>query len=129
MVILVPPINPQPINVQGIIETVMTILGYATVAFVAYKGLQFVFDEDFGDGEFPRWFRDELRDDHVALHGSRCPRCEERVRYEELTVDHIVAMKNGGLTSRVNAEIMCRSCNSRKGARNTFFDYARGRAA
>lgn len=67
----------------------MKILGYAALAFVAYKGLQAAFDEDFGDGEFPQWFRDETREDHIVSCGFRCLHCAKRVRYNDLTVDHI----------------------------------------
>ena len=124
-----PPSNPHPIaQTPGLGLTVGRILGYAALGFFAYKGLQAALDEDFGEGEFPQWFRDEMREDHIASYGSRCPRCSKRVRYNDLTIDHVVALRNGGLTSRANAEIMCRRCNSRKGARNSTFDYARGRS-
>src|SRR5579862_1066810 len=82
------------------------LLGYAALGFLAYKGLQAALDEDFGEGEFPQWFRDEMREAHIASYGSRCPCCEKRVQYQDLTIDHIVALINGGLTSRANAEIM-----------------------
>ncbi len=95
---------------------------------VTYKALQAIFDEDFGRGEFPRGFRDEMRQQHIAQHGCRCPQCRRRVRYSDLTVDHIVSMKNGGRTSRANAEVLCRPCNSQKGARNNFIDHIRGRS-
>ena len=129
-ILFIPPSSsPRPIvRTPGFGETVAKILGYGTLGFIAYKGLQAALDEDFGEGEFPQWFRDEMREDHIAAHGFRCPRCEMRVQYMDLTIDHIVAFRNGGLTSRANAEIMCRRCNSRKGARNSIFDYARGRS-
>jgi len=49
------------------------------------------------------------------------------VAFEDLTVDHIVCLWNGGRTSRANAVVLCRWCNSSKGARNTFLDFLRGR--
>lgn len=118
----------QTAPVLALGDAVAKLLGYAALGFLAFKGLQAAFDEDFGEGEFPQWFRDEIRDEHIASTGSRCPRCAQRVQYADLTVDHIVALANGGLTSRANAEVMCRRCNSRKGARNSLFDYARGRS-
>lgn len=129
-ILCIPPSpNLHPIDqAPGFGESVAKLLGYAALGFFAYKGLQAALDEDFGEGEFPQWFRDEMREDHIASYGSLCPRCEKRVQYQDLTIDHIVALINGGLTSRANAEIMCRRCNSRKGARNSIFDYARGRS-
>ena len=44
----------------------------------------------------------------------RCVGCGSRSR---LTVDHIQARANGGNNARDNLQTLCRSCNSRKGAR------------
>jgi hypothetical protein len=103
-------------------------LGLAAIAVGVYKLGQAIFDEDFGGGEFPQWFRDQLRDEHITQNGCRCPRCRRRIRYEDLTADHVVSMKNGGRTSRANADLLCRPCNSSKGAGNSFFDFIRGRS-
>lgn len=119
---------PQTSAEPGFGEVLLKALGYVAVGMVAYKGLQALFDEDFGNGEYPCWFREELREEHVAQYGCRCPQCGRRVRYDDLTVDHVVSLKNGGRSSRANAEVMCRSCNSRKGGKNSFIDYIRGRS-
>jgi 5-methylcytosine-specific restriction endonuclease McrA len=37
--------------------------------------------------------------------------------WRDFTVDHVKAWTRGGRTSLRNAQLMCRSCNSRKGAR------------
>jgi hypothetical protein len=49
----------------------------------------------------------------------RCanPRCHRLLTWDDFTVDHIIAYVKGGKTSVRNARLMCRSCNSRKGAR------------
>lgn len=99
------------------------------VSVLTYKVVQAAIDEDFGTGEFPGWFRREFIAQHVARHGCRCPCCGRKVPRDALTVDHIVALANGGRTSRANAAVLCLSCNSAKGARNTALDYVRGRAA
>jgi 5-methylcytosine-specific restriction endonuclease McrA len=39
----------------------------------------------------------------------------------------VVAVANGGMTSRANARVLCFPCNSSKGARNTLLDYLFGR--
>jgi len=36
---------------------------------------------------------------------------------DNLSVDHIVAVANGGGNESANLQLLCRSCNSRKGAR------------
>jgi len=118
----------EPPRSPGFGETILKGLGLAAIAVGVYKLGQAIFDEDFGGGEFPQRYRDEVRDEHVARHGCRCPRCRRQVRYEDLTVDHVVSMKNRGRTSRANSDLMCRSCNSSKGGENSFLDYLRGRS-
>jgi 5-methylcytosine-specific restriction endonuclease McrA len=44
----------------------------------------------------------------------RCRHCGVR-RF--LTVDHIIALDNGGTNERENLQTLCRNCNSRKGNR------------
>lgn len=46
-----------------------------------------------------------------------CSRCKKKLRWDDFTVDHIIAYSKGGKTSLKNAQLMCRSCNSKKGAR------------
>jgi hypothetical protein len=46
-----------------------------------------------------------------------CRRCGKQLSWENFTVDHILAHSKGGPTSLQNAQLMCRSCNSGKGAR------------
>ena len=45
------------------------------------------------------------------------PRCLRRMRFEECEVDHRTAHARGGPTDLKNAQLLCRSCNRRKGAR------------
>ncbi|HVZ41420.1 MAG TPA: DUF262 domain-containing protein [Candidatus Kapabacteria bacterium] len=47
----------------------------------------------------------------------RCCSCREALTWENFTIDHVIAHSRGGRTSQTNAALMCRSCNSRKGAR------------
>jgi 5-methylcytosine-specific restriction endonuclease McrA len=46
--------------------------------------------------------------------GRECVTCQSAV---DLTIDHIVPVSLGGPNSDNNLQTMCRSCNSRKGAR------------
>lgn len=94
-----------------------------------YKIGQALVDEDFGGRHFPAWFRDELINAHLDGHGAYCPACERRVRIADLTVDHIVPWAKGGMTSRQNAQVICKRCNSQKRDKVGIVDHVRGRAA
>ena len=89
---------------------------------------QALFDEDFGTRHYPEWFRREKIDEHLASQGAYCGACDRRVRIADLTLDHIVPWAAGGLTSRHNARVICRRCNSSKQDRAGIFDYVRGRS-
>jgi 5-methylcytosine-specific restriction endonuclease McrA len=45
---------------------------------------------------------------------ARCTNCQTR---HDLTIDHIVPIARGGKSNRDNLQVLCRKCNSRKGAR------------
>lgn len=47
----------------------------------------------------------------------RCSGCGRTLSWDNFTIDHVVAHGRGGRTIVANASLMCRSCNSRKGAR------------
>lgn len=49
----------------------------------------------------------------------RCVECGIELRWENFTIDHINPHSRGGRTALDNADLMCRSCNSRKGSRRT----------
>ena len=46
-----------------------------------------------------------------------CTGCGKKLDWNNFTVDHILPHAKGGRTRLKNAQLMCRSCNSRKGAR------------
>ncbi|NOZ87140.1 MAG: DUF262 domain-containing protein [Deltaproteobacteria bacterium] len=48
----------------------------------------------------------------------KCTSCGRRLTWDDFTIDHVVAYAHGGRTQLNNAQLMCRSCNSRKGARS-----------
>ena len=50
----------------------------------------------------------------VCTEVGRCQRCGAT---EDLTGDHIVPRSEGGRNVRENVQVLCRSCNSRKGRR------------
>lgn len=46
-----------------------------------------------------------------------CADCGKALTWDDFTVDHIIAYAKGGKTRLRNAQLLCRPCNSRKGAR------------
>lgn len=47
----------------------------------------------------------------------QCASCRKTLMWNDFTIDHVKAWTRGGQTSLQNAQLMCRSCNSSKGAR------------
>jgi hypothetical protein len=47
----------------------------------------------------------------------RCSNCNTRLSWSNFTIDHVKPHSKGGRSSRRNAALMCRGCNSRKGNR------------
>ncbi len=43
-----------------------------------------------------------------------CPICKKKIGCENLEMDHIIPMKDGGDHTPDNIQAMCRSCNARK---------------
>ncbi len=44
----------------------------------------------------------------------RCYFCEKKVKFKELTMDHLLPLSRGGKSSKDNIVPCCKSCNSRK---------------
>jgi hypothetical protein len=119
--------QPAPI-LPGLAASLLRLLPPVVVVVGVLKVAQALLDEEFEGRDFPAAFREELIARHVEAHGCRCPECRRRVSRTDLTVDHIVAFANGGLTSRANAQVLCMSCNASKGAKNSMFDRFWGRS-
>ncbi|MGD0572905.1 MAG: DUF262 domain-containing protein [Sedimentisphaerales bacterium] len=47
----------------------------------------------------------------------KCVSCHRKLTWDDFTIDHVIAHTRGGLSRVENARLMCRSCNSRKGAK------------
>jgi hypothetical protein len=54
------------------------------------------------------WNTDQLK---------RCRGCNSKLSWSNFTIDHVRPHSRGGRTSRKNAALLCRSCNSSKGSR------------
>lgn len=69
----------------------------------------------------PRWRRlaRSVKARHLSRHGYMCPGWEvPRHLANRLSVDHIVSLVDGGEPySEANVQILCVSCNARKGSR------------
>jgi hypothetical protein len=48
----------------------------------------------------------------------RCANCRRNLTWNDFTIDHVKAWTRGGRTALRNAQLMCRSCNSGKGAKS-----------
>lgn len=53
--------------------------------------------------------------DRIKLQGGCCAYCQKR---KKLTVDHIIPLSRGGQHTARNIQMVCRSCNSRKSAKD-----------
>jgi 5-methylcytosine-specific restriction endonuclease McrA len=58
--------------------------------------------------------------------GWRCQQCHRKVKRDKKTnhslypnLDHIVCLANGGEHTRQNTQLLCRECNSKKGAHDS----------
>lgn len=47
----------------------------------------------------------------LAAHGPYCQCCGKSVPAERLTLDHVVAIKDGGPNARENLRLACYECN------------------
>lgn len=46
----------------------------------------------------------------------RCAKCRKSLAWDDFTIDHVIPWIKGGRTCLTQAQLLCRSCNSRKGA-------------
>lgn len=55
------------------------------------------------------------RADAYRRQGGKCCYCREPMTRETVSADHVVARRNGGITSRENIKAACKDCNAAKG--------------
>ena len=53
-----------------------------------------------------------------CFQNGKCARCKKRLLFNKITVDHIIPLSWGGDNDANNLQILCKSCNSSKGARH-----------
>ena len=56
------------------------------------------------------------REEVFNLYGHKCLCCGAT---ENITIDHVISVKNGGVNEIKNMQPLCKSCNSRKSSKNT----------
>jgi len=59
-----------------------------------------------------RYISDQDRQYILKKYGYRCARCGSP---SNLELDHIIPLSRGGATSVRNLQVLCRSCNRKKG--------------
>jgi 5-methylcytosine-specific restriction endonuclease McrA len=64
-----------------------------------------------------RRFSDLERGILVRLQEGQCKKCKCKITAETGQVDHIKPYSKGGMTILENAQLLCESCNKRKGAK------------
>ena len=57
----------------------------------------------------------KLKSEVFKIHGESCLNCGS---IDNIAIDHIVSVKNGGSNSIDNLQPLCRACNSSKGSKN-----------
>lgn len=56
--------------------------------------------------------RKEIRERIIKEHGGKCAICGATMHLE---IDHIIPVSKGGRENESNMQVLCRSCNSKKG--------------
>ncbi len=120
------PVTTQSLRQSGMNPWLKLAL-FAGGALVTYKVLQAMFDVEYPDRTLPRKIKDGLKWAHIDAHGEVCTCCGHAAGFADLAIDHIIAWAAGGRTSISNSRVICRWCNSAKGATTTVLDMIRGR--
>lgn len=87
--------------------------------WLLFKIARAIGDTDYGIS-YPRHVRERLRDEHLDQFGPVCQECGFMFfDRQDMTTDHRLAVANGGRATEWAAQILCTSCNSRKGSKNS----------
>ena len=72
----------------------------------------------FFDSVFGSNYRENFFEKNPSADGFyKCKMCGKNLKKgsNDLTIDHIMPQKYGGTNSVLNLQVLCRSCNSKKG--------------
>lgn len=61
---------------------------------------------------------EELRDMFFNSYGKGCKYCDRKMTLKNMVCDHIVPLTKGGESTVKNLQLICKSCNTRKGPLN-----------
>ena len=57
----------------------------------------------------------ELREMFYDTYGEGCKYCKRKMVYRNMVCDHIIPLAKGGDSVKENLQLICKSCNTRKG--------------
>ena len=58
---------------------------------------------------------DEIRDKFYKAYGKACKYCNCKLTIKNMVCDHIRPISNGGNSTPLNLQMICKRCNTRKG--------------
>ena len=58
---------------------------------------------------------DNLREMFFKIYGKSCRYCRKRLVLKNIVCDHIIPLSKGGESTLKNLQLICKTCNTRKG--------------
>ena len=57
----------------------------------------------------------EIRQLFMEIYGKGCVYCDKQLTFRTIACDHIVPLSKNGKSTKENLQLICRTCNTRKG--------------
>ena len=57
----------------------------------------------------------EIRELFYDVYGKGCAYCDKQLTFRTIACDHIIPLSKQGVTTKENLQLICRTCNTRKG--------------
>ena len=58
---------------------------------------------------------EQIRDKFYKAYGKQCKYCNCKLTIKNMVCDHIKPISNGGISTPINLQMICKRCNTRKG--------------
>ena len=58
---------------------------------------------------------EEIRQLFMEIYGKGCVYCDKQLTFRTIACDHIVPLSKDGKSTKDNLQLICRTCNTRKG--------------